>query len=567
MTPEMYCESNVLRGTTRIIGTDIPDGTYTLSRKTTRAFVPLRGAVNVALDNGGFIHEDTEPPFGELLTYRFTETLDPTLRHIQTNHVTTPRFTHGVGNWVAGANRVLSVVTDPEYGPVGHVTANTNGGSQGVPGQTIAEINATGLVASTEYQITGITRYDSPDVFQWIDVRDKPTVGMAWSTLKDRSWNAIRNTHDSPEFASLYLSISVGSTNYVAPVLVRQPDIADIGKLIQFSMRVTLPVGMPAAAAVRLMHGKSPQEYAATWDISHFSMMPMSEVGPQYMYWFDGDSTIVGDPAQALFYGSQMKSYSTDYSIKWDGTAGKSTSTYTGPSRVYMETTCTIEPPEWTGGYGSSVLACVPVHLNDPVQPILGQWYGLIEISGTSYSARRELHDIIHRGPQIAVSDTRGWQSATMILLTTTLQERRMAVASFSSGRVLQFRNPDTSMPEGNEEGPWYLSIGNVQESRAFRDHRRPERLWELPFVRIEKPQGLIDSASKTGATWLQVREKNSIWDGVLSNNRDWMDVLLKEEPEDLGPIIGGDTIPGLGGSLPTIPAHAAWMTEQLPIQ
>jgi hypothetical protein len=47
------------------------------------------------------------------------------------------------------------------------------------------------------------------------------------------------------------------------------------------------------------------------------------------------------------------------------------------------------------------------------------------------------------------------------------------------------------------------------------------------------------------------------------------MDVLLRDDgtppfdPEE--PLGGGGTIPGVGGTLPTVPAHAAWMKENLP--
>jgi hypothetical protein len=91
----------------------------------------------------------------------------------------------------------------------------------------------------------------------------------------------------------------------------------------------------------------------------------------------------------------------------------------------------------------------------------------------------------------------------------------------FASGRILFFRNPDPRYPESS----WYLHIGDVQWSRVgdqFGD--KPERVWSIPFVRVERPVGLI--AASGSITWADIKAGYT-WDELRVKREDWLDAAL----------------------------------------
>lgn len=560
--PMLDCTPLPDRGTIRIVGSGIPTGHYTIQRQVTPAspWEDLRGG-GADVSTGGFVREDTEPPFGSEVLYRVQLTMtDPADRYIQRNLVLTPSF--GAAGAAppatvhAGPSRVLSQVFDPLAGhAVGAVTANEAGGNQGVPGRTIVEFEMAQLTAGVEYQITGKIRYTTLAINRWADVA---VDYQNWQNLLDsgKTWEDLYGEAGDEIFTRIYLSISSGTTNYTQPVLVRSPQPADIDTWIPFSARLIMPAGIPATARIRIFHGDGVSEYSATWRLDEFSAMPMAEVGPTFFYWFNGVTPPHDNPPASKWPGTNFKALTLDSSIAWEGTALASTSLYRGPSQITAEVACQIDGPD-VNDTSNPVNQCNPIFLNDPIQPRLGQWFGLLGIEGIAHVARRDMYSVIQRASQIAVNDLRQWPTGTMRALTTTTVERKMALALFSTGRIIQFRNPDLSIPEGNEDGPWYITMGDVAEVRPFADHRRPERLWEFSWTRVERPKGLIDASSNLGNTWQNVRDQGA-WGAIRSNYQNWMGVLLNPQPVDT-------TNAALPGVLPTVMANLAWQEEKLP--
>ena len=87
--------------------------------------------------------------------------------------------------------------------------------------------------------------------------------------------------------------------------------------------------------------------------------------------------------------------------------------------------------------------------------------------------------------------------------------------------RILYFRNPDPRYPETG----WYLHIGDVTWSRVGDQYgAMPERVWSVPFVRVERPEGLI--AASSAIDWGYIKA-NYTWEQLRTMREDWLDAAL----------------------------------------
>jgi hypothetical protein len=80
-------------------------------------------------------------------------------------------------------------------------------------------------------------------------------------------------------------------------------------------------------------------------------------------------------------------------------------------------------------------------------------------------------------------------------------------------------RNPIPDYPENN----WYLALGDITEDRPVPNQRVTVREWTMPFVRVERPSGLIEAGG--GRTWQQIKDLGT-WQTVRDTNQDWLSVL-----------------------------------------
>jgi hypothetical protein len=580
--PYFSCEPDSGRGSITVTGTFIPDGVISITRKSPgTGYQAIRDTAtqsNVII-TGGFVREDPEAPIAVPVNYRVVLVLANTAlnsadRFIQRNNIMTPDWTHGIGTWVAGQNRTLSIVTEDTQ-KHGRITKTTS-----TPGtlnsRTMVTVNASKVAAKRRYRITGEARVNFHDVNLWVDVRDNPR--RTWQQVKSEfpTWNAIaQGKANQDQLGSLWIAVVNPTTgaNIVAPVKVLSIAANTQSEWFGFSLDIGMPSGnVPNNVWVRLYHGTDLREYSADWDLGRFGMQDLAYVTSNTPYWFSGDTPTPVEPlpAEAKWPGTNFKAWKKDADIIWEGTtngttggvAGNSTSLFYGASQLYADTVCEIEVPD--ADMGDSVYNCSPLLLNDPVMPGLGEWFGLIEVSDLSYAARQDVYSILMRSPQVVISDVRNWATGTLSLLTTTLEQRKMALALFQTGRTLLLRNPDLTMPEGGSDGPWYIAVGNLAESRPLRDHRKPHRFWQVPFVRVEKPVGLINVSTQQGQTWQQVKDRFDSWSLVERLNDTWMEVRIGETPLQPEPQIDGT--PMLGTiELPTEPAWEAWSKITLP--
>lgn len=529
------------RGSTSVIGSNIPAGSAVLTRRVPgQAPYILRGGT-FTVANGGFNREDSEAPFGIPLTYELD--LAPTDRLIQHNVVPTPTFLHGAQGWQAGPGRTMTIADDGGNSAlVGKFTAN--GAANNV---LIASASLTTIPARNQsYLMTGRFKFKTPDLWLWQDVKDQGT----WQHLRDTkaNWAAVRSATTSSGTA--YLRLFVGIANpaggyFVPPVQVIVADSPQVNQWVDFSFFFTTAVDIPASARLQFSHGTNAREYAVSWSFDQIGITAgLERSAHSTLYWFDGDSPVPAMAEDYLFPDNTWTDVTGDATIVWDGAVGNSVSTFTGPSKVSTTTTVLIPAP------GAATKLCSPVYLNDPVAPARGQWYSLIKIEPLVYAGRHTLMDIIGRAPVVAVSQLRGWATGSMQLMTRTLAERDMALATFAAGRILLWRNPDPLFPENT----WYISIGDVTETRAIDDHRRPERLWTVPFAQVERPVGLIELAA--GRTWQDVLSGWPNWAGVKANNATWLELLYPS-----GGFTPSNPASGTGG--PVVPSPQTYPSPQ----
>jgi hypothetical protein len=497
------------RGLVRISGT-VPNGNAVIERLTQgqRPFLLRNGTFPVATQ--GFSLEDSEAPLGIELTYRATIT--PTNRILQRNLVYTPDFVRGLQSWTVGASRTINTTFDAVSGrTIGTVSSSSTGNVR-----TIAEVGIAGLVPGQRYLVTGRARFRTPGVWTWQDVKNFGT----WQQVRTAkaNWAAVRSSVSVPagdSYATLYFSLALGATEYTVPVKVFENSMASSNQWVDFSMFITAPAGLPGNARLRLLHGSTTREYSITWDLDQFSVYSEADaMKPYRLIWFSGDSEVPDQPQSYLTQEPGWEDISRDSTIVWEGTAGNSVSRFTGPSVIAESVTATINPP------GNA--PCEPVLLSDPVSTALSQWFSLAKIDGLSREARITVLAVLGRSDFVSTSSMRGSPKGTLTLYTSTLDERKQALAIFESGRILLLRNPNPSYPETS----WYLAIGNVEEERTIEfDARQPYRTWTVPFVVVERPTGLIEASS--GITWADIKASGMTWRQLRDRRSSWLDVAL----------------------------------------
>jgi hypothetical protein len=486
----------------------VPNGKLVVQRSSPgKTAITLRGGEKT-ITTEGFTQDDSEGPVGIPLTY--TATLTPDVRLIEQNRVLTPTFVGGVQSWTAGTGRTISTA--------GHVTGNPAGTGAGIPGRTIAEVGVAALTPSTTYQINGTVRFQTPDIWTWQDVKDFGT----WQQLKTAkaTWEAVRSssagTGPAGIYVTVYVSLSVGTTDYVAPTMVINIPMARINQDVQFSAYITTPASIPSNARLRLMHGTTTREYALTWDLNRFGVILKSQVDNIWSFlWFDGNTLVPADPQIYLTQEVGWEDVSHDAVIRWEGTPNNSISTFTGPSKISESIQVQLDPPD-TG------IPCDPVLISDPVSPALSQWFGLGPMEDLTRAARMNLLSVLNREDYVSISSKRALATGTFTFHTDTLEQRFMALSLFSSGRVLLLRNPDPAYPETD----WYIACGDVVEVREIPDGRYSNRTWTVPFAQVKRPAGLIDAAS--GVTWQQIKDSGMTWAQLRAARETWLDVILE---------------------------------------
>ena len=173
---------------------------------------------------------------------------------------------------------------------------------------------------------------------------------------------------------------------------------------------------------------------------------------------------------------------------------------------------------------------CVPVLISDPVVVPWSQWVDLLSIDPLTYPPRRELKDVISRYAPVALSGVRSTARTVFHFLTRTLEQREHFLRMFMPGRILLYRNPNAAYPENN----WYISVGELTETRIHPDHSRPERKWDVEVAVVDRPEGLLVPA--TDRTYIDVRDYEpdgstpitpDNYQGVYDDYGDYLTILL----------------------------------------
>lgn len=471
----------------------VPNGELTLTRAESGVVQVVRNGEG-PVSTGGFTREDPEPAFGVPLLYRATVAVAN--RYIQSNRVLNPKAKTGTSNWTTGPNRVISRETLPEYAPprdaatslkIGSYTAGAVGGT--IADRMLAATAPLGLAAGRWF-VSGQLRLNSPDLWLWEDVKTAGT----WQDIKNLgTWQQVKSKSteaSNQPFATFWGAIvgPAGTTLLTTPVQLLGVAADSGSQWRTFQAWLDVPAGVPAGSRVIFFHGTLSREYAIDWWLSTVMATPEAEMGAGALTYLDGDTAMTPNPAENLAPGYDWTPATEDAFFRWNGTDGVSVSEFYGPSSVTTTTSLTLGRP--------SVAALpykLPVYLSDPVAPEIGQWFELLRIGELSWAARQDLYDILGKGPQIAVSQVRSWESGELTLMTYTLEEYEVAKAMFATGRILFWRNPDPRFPETS----WYVGIGDTKAARPSDSVAwSPVRLWAVPWVRVERPTGLIEASS-----------------------------------------------------------------------
>lgn len=398
---------------------------------------------------------------------------------------------------------------------IGNTTAITN--------RVIAKAKAAALpVASEPYRFTGRFRFTSTDVWLWSDVAAQGT----WGNLKatKATWQAVRSASapGSGDYARLFVAVvnPADGSYYIPPVQVLGFSDTKSGQWLDYSFYFTPGADIPTTAEIWFMHGSTIREYTATWWFDDLGITAGAEwLHHDALYYIDGDITPKPPgAAAALEMSSDWQTDADDSTIAWSGTVGNSTSVWTAPSTMWTKTICQINAPF------VDIEHCGPVLLSDPVASVKSIWCGLLGIDALTHPSAEQVYAILGRSSSVAVSQVRGWEVGRITVMTNTLADRTLMVNVMQPGRVLLMRNPDMNYPENN----WYLAIGDVSETRIHSDARKPLRSWGIPFVRVERPAGLIEGS--TGTTWADVAAIGT-WLTVKTTYGSWLELMTAGVP------------------------------------
>lgn len=123
--------------------------------------------------------------------------------------------------------------------------------------------------------------------------------------------------------------------------------------------------------------------------------------------------------------------------------------------------------------------------------------------------------------PVVAARSRRGLTSS-LVLATRQLTDRDRLRTLLASGGILLLQTPPSW-----GYGDMYIDVGDVQEARLARDHRKPPRQFTLPFVQVARPGGL--SYGVDAARWKDLCDVFATWGAVEAAGKTWLDVGQRE--------------------------------------
>jgi hypothetical protein len=380
--------------------------------------------------------------------------------------------------------------------------------------------------------VSGQLRYDSPDIWLWDDVRAAGT----WQTIKNRgTWQDVKAANSplaGQPFASLYAAVlNSGGGTVVAPVQILGVQTGRQRRLGDLPGVVDIPAGAGANCQLAFYQGTVTREWTVTWWLSTVMVCPEAEsLNGRARCCPTSTATAGGgqgvQPGENLAPGYDWKALTGDAAMAWQGTPNASWSQFTGPSQIFAE----VEHLHRQAGRFQLPRVKLPVFLSDPVAPQLAQWFDLLEIGDLTFAARQQLFDVLGRAAAIAVNQKRGWATGRAAADDLHAGRGQMAERMFESGRILYWRNPDPRFPENG----WWIAIGDVKAGprRGTAAAWAPERIWEVPFVRVERPVGLISASSSI--TW-GITRSSYTWQQLRDAKKDWLDAALSA-PERMIP-------------------------------
>jgi hypothetical protein len=155
-----------------------------------------------------------------------------------------------------------------------------------------------------------------------------------------------------------------------------------------------------------------------------------------------------------------------------------------------------------------------------PGVPFLSQPLTIQLFADETIPANVGIHDVLQRETPITISDGRRKSPRSMLQVKTMTRSQADGLDQLlldESPLLLQATYPFTT-----EQMYAWISILDVNRARRTAMFGDPSRVWQLPYVVVDRPTGAIQSVR----TWQDVVNQYDTWQDVMNDFQTWRGVL-----------------------------------------
>lgn len=150
--------------------------------------------------------------------------------------------------------------------------------------------------------------------------------------------------------------------------------------------------------------------------------------------------------------------------------------------------------------------------------PLAWTIVNVVGIPEVKSATRQSIVQVVGRADPVIVSDVRPYPTGTLAIATLTDAERAAVNGLLATGQVIAF---SPRHPAYGFDDIWYLSVGNANERRVSRLATRPERYFDLEFMRVAPPPA--DFVGPAFSTWQDYYDDSATWADMLTAGTTWL--------------------------------------------
>jgi hypothetical protein len=221
---------------------------------------------------------------------------------------------------------------------------------------------------------------------------------------------------------------------------------------------------------------------------------------------------------RAVFYDTELP-LDTNIYYRADSSQALTTASATaGPVNIASSGTIWLKDPIRPA---NDIQITLSSHVSDPLcDPSAGIYF--IGFEGSDRAASSGRFSVEDAANPVIASRLRRSITSTFVLVTRQLADRDKVERLLATGDVLFLQTPASW-----GYGDMYLDVGDANESRLARDHRKPWRQWQLPFVVTDSPPGLQYGVD--GARWMDGCDVYATWGDITAAGKTWLDWYQRE--------------------------------------